>query len=105
MADRRRPRPAGGRTGSWIPWIFVGLFLVVLAANCTMITIAVSTFNGLKTPRAYEKGLAYNDTLRAAAEQRDLGWQASLDVSSTSTGRVTLALDLADRMGAPDHQG
>jgi nitrogen fixation protein FixH len=98
MPSSDRIRPAA--SGRWIPWLFAGLFLVVLAVNGTMIAIAVSTFNGLETTQAYEKGLAYNDNLAAAAEQQDLGWQASLDVSSGSAGRVTLTFDLADRLGA-----
>ncbi|MEZ5931625.1 MAG: FixH family protein [Alphaproteobacteria bacterium] len=96
-ADQSRPT-AGGR---WIPWLFVGLFLVVLAANGTMIGVALSTFNGLETTNAYEKGLAYNASLAAAAEQEQLGWTVSLQSRSVGARKVELAVDLADRLGQP----
>ena len=101
MAERNKSRPTGNLPGHWIPWVFVGLFLLVLAVNGTMITIAVSTFNGLETTNAYEKGLAYNDRLAAAAEQEQLGWKASLDTAPNEQGQVTLTFDLSDRLGAP----
>ena len=94
--DHKTPTPGG-----WIPWLFVGLFMVVLAVNGTMITIAVSTFNGLETTSAYEKGLAYNQRLAAAAEQERLGWQGSIETQAQDDGRVTLTFKLADRKGEP----
>ena len=81
--------------------MFVGLFLVVLAANGTMIVIAVSTFTGLETTNAYEKGLAYNNRLAAAAEQERLGWDAQLAVTPKGEQQVALVLELADRLGNP----
>ncbi len=87
--------------GRWIPWTFVGLFLLVLAANSTMIIIAVSTFTGLETTKAYEKGLAYNSSLAAAAEQERWGWTADFVVKPKGGRRVALAFALADQLGNP----
>ncbi|MDH3664086.1 MAG: FixH family protein [Alphaproteobacteria bacterium] len=101
IGERNKPTPTGRRRGHWIPWVFVGLFLLVLAVNGTMITIAISTFNGLETTNAYEKGLAYNDRLAAAAEQERLGWETSLNAVPNENGQVTLTFVLADRLGAP----
>jgi len=88
-------------TGGWIPWVFVGLFLIVLAVNGTMITIAVSTFTGLETTNAYEKGLTYNNRLDALSEQDRLGWGAVLDATPSGDQRVTLAFGLRDQLGNP----
>jgi len=93
--DQKRATAAGG----WIPWVFVGLFLIVLAVNGTMITIAVSTFTGLETTNAYEKGLTYNDRLAAAAEQESLGWEADLSVTPKGERRVMLSLEFSDQLG------
>lgn len=93
------PKPAA--PGGWIPWVFVGLFLLVLAVNVTMIAIAISTFTGLETTNAYQKGLAYNDRLTAAAEQESLGWKAALTVTPAESSRVSLELSLSDRLGSP----
>ncbi len=90
-----------GFFGHWIPWVFVGLFLLVLVANSTLIVIAVSTFTGLETTNAYEKGLAYNNRLAAAAEQESLGWKADLLVTPLGEQQVTLVLQLNDRLGSP----
>ncbi|MGI9490767.1 MAG: FixH family protein [Geminicoccaceae bacterium] len=96
----KSPR-TGGFFGHWIPWVFVGLFLLVLAANSTMIVIAVSTFTGLETTNAYEKGLNYNNRLAAAAEQESLGWKADLVVTTLGHQRAVLVLQLNDRLGSP----
>jgi nitrogen fixation protein FixH len=94
--------PAGARPrGSWIPWVFVGLFGIVLIANGTMITVAISTFTGMETTSAYKKGLSYNKRLAAAAAQEALGWQASLDAEAVEPGEVAITFDLADRNGDP----
>ncbi|MGI9417787.1 MAG: FixH family protein [Geminicoccaceae bacterium] len=90
-------RPAGG----WIPWVFVGLFGIVLVANGTMIAVAISTFTGMETTSAYKKGIDYNKRLAAAARQEALGWQASVDASPGDNGEVVLTFDLKDKKGAP----
>ncbi len=96
----KSPR-TGAFFGHWIPWVFVGLFFLVLAANGTMIVIAVSTFTGLETTNAYEKGLNYNNRLAAAAEQENLGWEADFVVTTLGDQRVVLDLQLNDRLGSP----
>ena len=90
-----------GLFGHWIPWLFIGGFILVFAANGILIAIAVSTFTGLETTNAYEKGLAYNDTLAAAAAQERLGWQAGFTATSQGERRAELALTLTDRLGNP----
>ena len=63
---------------SKIPWVFVGFFLAVFAANGAMIAVALSTWTGLETDTAYEDGLAYNDRLSEREAQKALGWQVAL---------------------------
>ncbi|MGB0697581.1 MAG: FixH family protein [Rhodospirillaceae bacterium] len=85
---------AQGRTrqrGWWIPYTFVGGFLVVLAVNLTLLYFAVSTFSGLETDKAYVEGLKYNDKIAAEDAQVALGW----------TMNVTLAQDGAPVMVPP----
>lgn len=88
-----------GRSGGWIPWLFIGFFGLVLSANTVMIWLALSTWTGLETEDAYQKGLAYNRGLEAARVQAALGWRADLEVGQRGGGRATLALDLKDRTG------
>lgn len=94
-------REAEPRRGSWIPWIFVGGFGVVLAANAVMVYIAATTWTGIAVNRAYDKGLTYNRNLEAAARQEALGWEVSLvaDVTGDLVGTLEVALNDGD--GAP----
>ena len=89
------------RKSSWIPWVFVAGFGVVLVANGTMIWFATRSFPGLVTTRAYDEGLAYNRNLAAAEAQAALGWQPALVAVPLETFRGGLELSLLDRDGAP----
>jgi nitrogen fixation protein FixH len=53
--------------GRWIPWLFVGGFLLVCAVNGVMIWVALSSWTGLAANQPYDRGLAYNRNLAAAA--------------------------------------
>ncbi|MEM7024577.1 MAG: FixH family protein, partial [Pseudomonadota bacterium] len=84
----------------WIPWLFVGFFLVVLAVNGSMMVVAFSTWPGLETQNAYQRGLAYNDTLATARQQAELGWKVDFAFRQDGPRRATLMLDLEDRHGS-----
>lgn len=77
------------KPGFWYPWMFVGMFTVVIAVNGALAYFATSTFTGLHTEGAYEKGLAYNDALAGAAAQEKLGWvvRADLVAAAPAEGR------------------
>ena len=91
MPDARRSR--------WVPWAFVAFFGVVLAANATMIVVATTTWPGLQTEQAYQRGLAHDEALAAAAAQAALGWQVEFAFEQTGERSGTLRLDLTDRFG------
>lgn len=88
------------RSSRWIPWLFVGFFGLVLIANVIMITLAVSTWNGLETEDAYQKGLAFNDQLEARRAQAALGWTVDLEVGAGGGGPAELRLEARDRFGS-----
>ena len=58
----------------------------------------VTTHSGGDTSNAYQKGLHYNATLKAAKLQSDRGWRTELDYEDR-TGRLTLKV--LDRSAAP----
>ena len=68
------------RPGWWYPYIFVGGFMLVLMVNFTMAYFATSTFSGLATDHAYEKGLAFNQTIEAGRKQEAMGWKVDAQV-------------------------
>lgn len=93
--------PADSRRGRWIPWAIAAFFSVVAAVNATMIWLAISTWPGLETDRAYEAGLAYNRTLDAKARQDALGWQGEIAGRIIAGFDAELTLRVRDAEGAP----
>lgn len=91
--------------GWWYPYIFVGCFVVIVGVNGALAYFATSTFTGLDTEGAYQKGLAYNQNLAAAKAQEALGWDVDTKVSTeaiTASGaKVTIAITYRDRDGKP----
>ncbi len=97
--------------GWWYPLIFVAVFVVVVAVNGTMAFFATSTFSGISTDNAYEKGLAYNRNIAMAKAQAEMGWQMEASIEpATGTAndgvrdgghRGTLAVRYRDRDGHP----
>ncbi len=84
------------RRGRWIPWAFAGGMLLVVAVNAVLIVSAVSTFTGVTTGHAYDRGRAYNQVLAEAARQDSLGWNAAVTLAEGG-----LAVQVRDRAGAP----
>jgi nitrogen fixation protein FixH len=99
MQSSRRP-------GWWYPYIFVGVFMVVLAVNIVMATSAVKTFSGLQTEQAYDKGLAYNEVLSQAKAQDKLGWSVDAQViphdpSNAQRHDADVTVSYTDKAGKP----
>lgn len=85
----------------WIPLCFVGFFGVVLAANAVLVVLAVTTWTGIDTPDAYEKGLAYNEVLAAAQAQTRRGWATEVGFASAPRADAILTVTYRDRLGQP----
>lgn len=62
----------------WIPYSFVAFFALIAVLDGYFVFLAVSTNTGIVTEKAYEKGLNYNQTLNAAAEQEQMGVRDSI---------------------------
>jgi nitrogen fixation protein FixH len=88
---RRGAEPHDPRRGRWIPWVFVGGMLTVVAVNAVLVVASISTFSGVTVGRAYERGRQYDQVLAEAARQDALGWRA--EVSATGTMLQVAALD------------
>jgi len=91
--------------GWWYPWLFVGGMLLVVAVNGVMAAIALSTWTGLETEDYYERGLAYNEDIRAAAAQKERGWKFDFAATPVKDDPAINAADLrvvfADKKGNP----
>lgn len=96
-----RDKAVPGPRDSWIPWLFVGFFGVVLAANLTLAYVAISTFTGLETDGYYRKGLEYNRVIEAEHRQAALGWTVSVAFDPTAERRGRLSVRAFDGSGKP----
>lgn len=75
LADRASPEAGRSR---WIPWVFVAGMLTVVAVNAALVFFATQSWGGLVTNRAFERGIAYNRLIAAAAAEEALGWKADV---------------------------
>lgn len=98
--DARDPRPAP-RWSRFIPWMFAGGFAIVIAVNGALVYFAQSSFSGLETEHAYERGLHYNQALEAAAAQEALGWRGEITLVKALNDQYELAVHVADRQAMP----
>jgi nitrogen fixation protein FixH len=74
---------------------------IVLLVNGYMITTAVQTFTGVAVEGAYERGLAYNQTLEAVQAQAKLGWKGEIEFQQADPSAGKLSLRLQDADGQP----
>jgi nitrogen fixation protein FixH len=88
------------RKSLWIPALFVGLMLGVVAVNGTMMYFAEHTFSGLDTKNPYEQGNEYNAIMKDAAASAALGWTARAAVAPTAGGH-RLSVEISDKTGQP----
>lgn len=78
-------------------------FAIILCANITLVWVARTSFNGLSEGHAYEKGLAWNETLAHRQTQAAAGWRA---VAEPVPGKPEIAILLSDKTGpVADAQG
>lgn len=79
-------------------FVFLALFfLAIFSANGFLIAKALQSHSGLVTENAYEKGLAYNQTLEQAEFQKSFRWARKL---SFSPDYSEIVYEIKDAKGA-----
>lgn len=93
----------GKLTGRRVLMGFVAFFVVVFGANGLMVYKAMSTFDGVETEGAYQKGRAYNHVLERMEAQKALGWTAEIETATLpgSGQHTTLNTTFTDAAGMP----
>lgn len=86
------------KSKSKIPWMIAGFFVILALLDSYFVYTAVSTHNGVRVESAYEKGLAYNDTIAAYDKQRAVGWSVETEVTSKDDN-LRLAVMVKDKLG------
>ena len=77
------------------------LFLVVFVVNGTYVYYALHSFSGLVTDKAYDEGVAFNDTIRAQQQQDALGWRGEVAVDLHAGQPGSVRFTLQDKSGQP----
>jgi nitrogen fixation protein FixH len=86
----------------WIPWVFVGCMLLVVAVNGALIYFAMQSWGGLVSNHAFERGVAYNRLIAEAAAEEALGWKADVAYQPAADGKAAaLVVALRDADGRP----
>lgn len=80
-------------------WL-IGFFGLIIATNTVFVTMAVKTFRGEDEQKPYLQGIEYNHTLAERAEQKRLGWNASVTAQRLPGGLVQVETRVAGRDGA-----
>ena len=77
-----------------IPWYLVIFFIVIFIVNGFFVYFATNSFTGLETKDAYNKGLAYNETLIKKNEQEKLGWKDHFYFTAEPSGNHNIRFSL-----------
>lgn len=108
MTDPSGPRPSD----RFIPWYIVIFFVVQGAGFAWFYHLAHSTYTGVVTDNAYEKGLQYNNIISKSDAQDKLGWTSSftrkngaLELSLHEKGRPLSRADVKLWFIRPVHAG
>lgn len=89
-------------TGRSVLLWLTGFFGVIIATNTIFIIEAVKTFRGEDEQKPYLQGVEYNQTLARRAQQKELGWHASIDAHRLAQGQVEILVALRHRDGSPE---
>lgn len=82
--------------GKPVPWVIAAFFVSFIVPLLCFVWIAFEHKPDLVTEHAYDKGLAYNSTLKAESDMEALGWQANLSMQGN-----TLVMTLAGKDTKP----
>lgn len=85
----------------WIPLLFILFFLGLFVVTGNFVRLALTTFPGLVSTNAYERGLAYDEVIAAEQAQAEQGWQMEFDLPELSGEGQVAALTMVDREGNP----
>lgn len=85
---------------SKIPYFFFVFFGVIFAVNIFYIYLSKQTWRGLATQDSYQKGLQYNQTLKQAQKQKELGWTINIEPTRITSQVIDLKIKIQDHAGA-----
>ena len=101
VTNTSRSRKPFELTGKHVLIGFVLFFGIILSSNVVMISLAVNTFPGLQSKSAYKAGRNYNAIIAQADQQKNLGWQVTVNLDKSSPRDRTIRLVVRDKFNNP----
>lgn len=95
-------------SGKLVLICLLGFFVTFASVDAFFVYKAVNTHSGVVTENAYEKGLAYDETLEKAREQQNMNLEALIRYSDQKLEFVLPNIDNANvkvHLVRPTHQG
>lgn len=89
--------PKEQKPKSKIPYFFFAFFAVVFAVDAFFIYLSKKTWRGVITEDSYQKGLHYNDIIKAVAKQKTLGWKLKINYAVSGKNSGSVKIDLEDK--------
>ena len=86
-------------TGRTVLFGMIAFFGVIFAVNGVFLYVALDSFPGLTSDKAYVEGLEYNRTLADGERQDALGWTPSITISGANGVGQQLIVRITDRDG------
>ncbi|MDA0902148.1 MAG: FixH family protein [Proteobacteria bacterium] len=81
----------------FIPYLLIGFFSIIFAVDMVFIYLAKTTWTGIATEDAYQKGLKYNQTLEYVKKQKELGWSSDIEYKASGEATGVLRVIIADK--------
>jgi nitrogen fixation protein FixH len=82
---------------SKIPYIFFAFFAVIFAVDFFYIYLSNKTWRGVVTQNPYQKGLKYNEVLKASERQEQLGFVLEMKYQKLAEKRGEISLKIFDK--------
>lgn len=98
MTATREPRKITGKT---VILAMIAFYGVIISVNSLFIFFAIDTWPGLTTEDSYKKGLAYNQTIDAAAKQSAMGWNSIVTVDAATNTDKTIIIRMTEDADTP----
>lgn len=76
-----------------IPYFIALFFVMIIVINIIFLYLARSTFSGVLTEDAYQKGLSYNDVVFAQSAQEQRGVQGLIEFGEGAQGAQELIFE------------
>ncbi len=78
------------RSRSFIPYLFITIFILIIIVNAFFFYLANRTMVGVITEDAYEKGLHYNQVIEMESEQQASGFIGMINVEQHDIMQIEL---------------